>query len=244
MLGIDNRKRMTIMFAVVGIVLLFVSFVLPWWGFYRYIDGEASGFGYGISISSGIEIGGGGTSFYTGGVTKTVYFVAAMLIILSLVCASLMVTNLIIDLIRGNINSNLSMQFGVLALVFCLIAPIMFMIALPMAMRTDAEREAEEDGDEYEEPDHDDPTKSFFGSHEEVDSSFFDTRTTRRNWGGDIGWFLSFVSSVFLAISVIMLMRSRKETPYAPQAQPENHAGPESPPHQIRFGLPAPPSPP
>jgi hypothetical protein len=242
--GIDDRKRMSILFSVVGIVLLFVSFVLPWWGHYRERDGEASGFGYGISISTGLEIHGSGTSFYTGGVTKTVYFVAAILIILALICAALMATNLILDSIRGNIDSNLSMQFGVLALVFCLLAPIMFMITLPMALRTDAEREAEEDGEEYEVPDHDDPTKSFFGSREEEEGFLSGSRTTRINWGGDIGWILSFVSSIFLAISVIMIRSSKKE-PLSPQAQPVGPAWPESQPsHPVRYGSPPPPPPP
>jgi hypothetical protein len=237
--GIDDRKRMAIMFGVVGIVLLFISFILPWWGFYRHTDGEASGFGYGTSISSGIEIQGSGTSFYTGGVTKTVYFVAAILIVLALICASLMVTQLMISMIRYNRKPNLALQLGILALVFCLLAPIIFMIALPMAMRTDAEREAEEDGEEYEEPDHDDPTKSFFGSYED-EGNFFDGRTIRRNWGGDIGWFLSLVSSLFLAVSVI-LIRPRRQVPLSPQVQPEAPIWTGSPQPTLKKDLPPPP---
>jgi hypothetical protein len=239
---IDDRKILALMIGVVGIVLLLVSFILPWWGLNIEIEGTTSGGGFGASISSGISFQGSGTSFYIGGVTKVVYIVAAILIILALICASLMVTSLMISLVHNNkIIPSLSRQFGVLALVFCLLAPIMFMITLPMAMRSDAEREAD---DNYEEPDRDDPTKSFFGSYEEEGSSFFGARTTKSNWGGDIGWILSFVSSLFLAISVI-LTRPRKEAPISPQVQPIIFESPETPlPHPIRYGSPPPPPPP
>jgi hypothetical protein len=127
------------------------------------------------------------------------------------------------------------MQLGVLALVFCLLAPIIFMIALPIAMRDDAE----EDGD-YDEPDRNDPTKSFFGSYEE--ESFYGT--TESNWGGDIGWFLSFVSFIFLAISVNMI-KPQKAAPPLPQTQPVTPTWPQQQPqYPVQYRRPLPPPPP
>jgi hypothetical protein len=236
----DRKKTLAIMIAVVGIVLLLVSFILPWWGLHLEIEGSSSGGGFGVSISSGISYQASGTSFYIGGSTPIVYSAAAILIILALICASLMVTALIISLINNNIKPKLPLQLGVLALVFCLLAPIIFMIALPMAMKADAEKRAEDGGYEYNEPDHDDPTKSFFGNYEE-EGGF--SITTKSNWGGDIGWVLSFISFLFLAISINMI-RPRKVASPPPQAQPVSLTRPESQQsHPIRYGLPPPPPP-
>lgn len=240
--GNDDRKKiLAIMIAIVGIVLLMVSFVLPWWGLHQETEGSASGGGFGVSISSGISYQGSGTSLYIGDSTSIVYSAAAILIILALISSSLMVTALIISLINNNIKPKLPFKLGVLAIVFCLLAPIVFMIALPIAMRADAEKKAEDSGSEYNEPDHDDSTKSFFGSYEE-EGGFY-SGTTKINWGGDIGWILSFISFLFLAISVYML-RPRRTAPSSPQIQPVSLIGPESqPPKPIRYGLPPPPPP-
>jgi hypothetical protein len=233
----DRKKNLAIMIAVMGIVLLMVSFILPWWGLHQEREGTGSIGGFGVSISSGISYQGSGTGFYIGTSTSIVYSAAAILIILALICSSLMVTALIISLISNNIKPKLPLQLGVLALVFCLLAPIIFMIALPMAMKADAEKEAEDQGEEYNEPDGDAPTKSFFGSYEVEGIGF------KSYWGGDIGWFLSFISFLFLAISVNMI-RPQKAAPAPPQAQPVNFTKPEpQPPHQVRYGLPPPPPP-
>ena len=238
----DRKKILAIMCAVIGIVLLMVSFILPWWGLHQEIEGTASGGGFGVSISSGISYQGSGTSFYIGSSTSIVYSAVAILIIIALICASLMVTALIISLIHNNIKPKLPLQLGVLALVFCLLAPIIFMITLPMAMKADAEKKAEDSGSEYDEPDRDDPTKSFFGSYEE-EGSFF-SGTAKSNWGGDIGWVLSFVSFLFFAISVNMI-RPRKTPPPAVQVPLERSYKPEpQPPQQVQYGRPLPPPPP
>ncbi|UCE74942.1 MAG: hypothetical protein JSV56_04360 [Methanomassiliicoccales archaeon] len=238
------------MIAVIGIVLLMASFVLPWWGRHvemeqtmlmgdeRYYHSEA---GFGVSISSGISYSGSGTGFYIGGSTSTVYFAAAILIILALICASLMVTALIISLINNNIKPKLPLQLGVLALVFCLLAPIIFMIALPGAMKADEEKKAEDSGEDYKEPDRNDPTKSFFGNYEEKENNSHSISTTKSNWGGDIGWVLSLVSFSFFVISVVM-MRPRKAPLPSPELSPEQTNIPEPQP-QVQYELPPPPPP-
>lgn len=249
----DRRKVLAIMIAVTGIVLLMVSFVLPWWGLHLererttsigsgYYSHEEGGFG--VSISSGISYSGSGTSFYIGGFsTPAVYTFTALLMILALIFASLMVTALIITLINKNIKSRSPLLFGVLAIIFCLLAPIVFMIALPGAMKADAEKRAEDSGEDYEEPDRDDPTKSFFGSYEEIENDSHSISTTKSNWGGDIGWVLSFVSFSFLVISVA-LVKPRKTAPPPSQLSPERPYKPKPQlPRQVRYGLPPPPPP-
>jgi hypothetical protein len=239
----DSKKILAIMTAVVGMVLLLVSFILPWWGLHLEIDGSASGGGFGVSISSGISYQGSGTSFYIGDSTPIVYSTAAILIILALIFTALMITALMISLINNYyIRPKLPFQLGVLALVFCLLAPIIFMIALPMAMKADAEEKAEDSGFEFNEPDRDDPTKSFFGSYEE-EGGFY-SGEIKSNWGGDIGWVLSFISFLFLAISV-NLIRPRRPAPLPQQLPPQQTYMPTAqPPPQAPRSRPLPPPPP
>jgi hypothetical protein len=248
----DRRKTQAILYAVVGIVLLMASFVLPWWGLYsesesRRLDPDEpiwhSETGFGVSISSGISYQGGGTSLYNlGHVTSVVYSITAMLMVLALIFASLMIAGLMLDFVQRKIKSRLPMMFGVFAVFFCLLAPIVFMIALPIALEADAREEAERDGDEYEEPEHDDPTKSFFGTFEDEDDDGWRVTSQTRRWGGDIGWVLSFVSAVFFIIAVIMIKPRKMATPppgypveVTPQQMPQ-------PPHVVRQTPPPPPT--
>ena len=253
MFGFDDRKKAhAIMFAVTAMVLLMASFVLPWWGIYtesesRRLDPDELMWhnegGFGVSISSGISFQGGGTSLYNRGhVTSFIYAIAAMLLVLALIFASLMITGLMLDIIHRNLKSRLPMMFGVFAVFFCLLAPIIFMIALPVAMETDARKEAADDGDEYEEPDHDDPTKSFFGSHEEEEDDGWRVSTLTQSWGGDIGWVLSLVSAVLLIISVVMIKPGK--TAQLPSQYPPEGAYQHEPqsPHVIRQVPPSPPT--
>jgi hypothetical protein len=245
------------MIAVVGIVLLLVSFILPWWGLHLEMDRTMStglvtdgGYdyheevGFGMSISSGISYSGSGTSFYISGFsTPAIFAFTASLMVLALIFASLMVTALFLTMINKNIKPGLPLRFCVLAIIFCLLAPIVFMIALPVAMKADAEKRAEDSGEDYEEPDRDDPTKSFFGSYEEEEDDGYFIGTTKSNWGGDIGWVLSYVSFAFLVISYYMI-RPRKTVPPPSQFTPEMAYKPEpQPPHLVRHELPPPPPP-
>ncbi len=245
----DRRKVLAILIAVTGIVLLMVSFVLPWYGTHTEVRQEHQigatiiyyEFGGGTSISSGVSYSGGATSMYYGDFSTPIIFgVTLLLLILALIFILLMVVILIINLTGKNINSRLPMILGIFALIFCLLAPLVFMVALPGAMKADAEKRAEKRGDDYIEPDHDDPTKSFFGNYEEEDG---DLSVTKSYWGGDIGWVLSFVSFVFLFISYYMI-RPRKTVPPSSQYTPEMPYKPEpQPPHLVRHELPPPPPP-
>jgi hypothetical protein len=254
MFGFDDRKKAhAVMYAVVGIVLLMASFVLPWWGSYwemeersadddRIFDHHEDGFG--VSLTSGFSFDGSGTSLYNRGqFTSMVYAISAMLLIVALIFSSLMITGLMLDIIHRNLKSRLPMMFGIFAVFFCLLTPIAFAIALPIAMEADARKEAEEDGDEYEAPDHNHRTKSFFGSHNEEDIGSWSVITTTRRWGGDIGWFLALLASAFLIISIILIKPGKTIPPptgFPPMEDSQNEA---QPPHLIRQSPPSPPQP-
>jgi flagellar basal body-associated protein FliL len=225
----DRKRFLAIMFGVTGIVLLMVSFVLPWWGLHTEIEEKSTTGaevyyvegGFGISISSGISYGNSGTSFYIGDFsTPKVYTAAAILMILALIFATLMTVTIILNWLRKNMKSKLPIMLGVLAIMFCLLAPLIFMAALPGAMKADEEKEAKDNVIPYNEPDHDDPTKSFFGSYEDKDNDSSSIDITRTNWGGDIGWTLSFVSFALLLISVIMVI-PRKPAPPRSRRPPD-----------------------
>jgi hypothetical protein len=228
MFGYDDRRKVhAIMTAVAGMVILAASFVLPWWGMYfeyeriRLDTDETISYsdaGFGISVSSGISWEDTGTSLYIrNSVTTIVCAIAAMLVIMALVFASLMIAGLMVDLLRRTVKSRIPMMFGMFALFFCLLAPIVFMIALPIAMEADARSEASLDGDEYEVPDHDDPTKSFFGSHREEDTGSSWVEVEETTWGGDIGWFLVFLSAALFIVTVVILRQEK--SPVAPVTQ-------------------------
>ena len=215
----DKKKVMALMFAVIGIVLLIVSLMLPWWGVHTKVE-DTSEYGYsyesggGVSIASGFGYSGGGTSMYSGDFsTPLIFGVTTMFMILALLFASLMTVYIIISLFGKNIKPKLPTILGILAIIFCILAPTIFMIALPGAMQADAKKRAEDNGGEYVEPDHDDPTKSFFGEYKD-DS---DEEIEKMNWGGDIGWILSLIAFTMLLISVVFVIP--KKSTFPPQQQ-------------------------
>ena len=238
----DKKKVLALMFAVIGIVLLMVSLMLPWWGVHYERDSESKGgnndyhseSGGGISVTSGLAYGVGRTSLYSGSFSTPIVFgVTAMFLILALIFSSLMITAILLSWFGKLRKAKLPMIFGILAIIFCLLAPIVFMAALPSAMKTDAEKNAENSGGDYEAPDHDDPTKSFFGNYEDTEEDEYDIDKTKQNWGGDIGWILSFVSFAMLLISVVMVIPRRRKIP-PPPPEPIYKRIP-SPPHQEQY---------
>ena len=241
------------MFAVVGLVILIASFILPWWGAHsesdeKDVDGDYhyhSESGYGISVTNGIGgivFGGGGTSLYSGEFqTPVVFGITTMLLILALIFTSLMITAIALSLFGKLGKRKLPMIFGILALIFCILAPVVFMAALPGAMKADAQKQAEDRDDDYEEPDHDDPTKSFFGNYEDIDEDEYSIDKTKRYWGGDIGWFLAYISFVMVLIAVIMAAKTPRPSAQYPPPPPRPGFEPAPPPPAPRSYEPPPP---
>jgi len=246
----SKKSIISLMFAITGMLLLVASLILPWWGTNTVSDqydpdtGEKEYHyesGGGLSIASGIGLYGGGTSLYSGDYSVPALFGATtMLVIMALIFISLFITSIFLLGIGQIKKTKLPMVFGILALVFCILAPIIFMAALPGATKADEEKRAEDDDDEYEEPDHDDPTKSFFGSYEDTEDRGYADVTIKQSWGGDIGWILAFVSFGMILISFIMIIPRKEITPQQPQQpipsqQQQPPQQPQYPPRQQEY---------
>lgn len=201
-----TSKRIYIMmvFLIIGLLLLFVSFILPWYGFQQITDrfdrdtGEntyhsESGFGVPISRGWGAEVYNGHTSLFSGDQNVPfIFLLTSLLVIFALVFISLFSFSIIIKIIQNEYKKP-PLIFGVLAVIFCLLAPLIFMISLPSAMNADAE-----------ESDSVDTPNSFFGSTKKITNYGSRKIVTERRWGGDIGWYLAWISFLLILIAFIL----------------------------------------
>ncbi len=209
-----RKLQKALMFSFLALILLLSSFILPWWGLHvetKRVDGDGDTTyrkdGYGIPLSFFyMPVGGtSGATFYGGTSTSLVFTLTAAFVILAMIFTGLFIVSILTLMIDKTEPPNLLKTFGILAMVFCILAPLIFMVGLPGALKADSKEDAEYYDNDYEEPDHDDPTKSFFGSHEEKDEDLWDggSRTDTTNWGGDIGWNLAFVSFIFILLAFL-----------------------------------------
>jgi hypothetical protein len=208
-------KRSTVGFfiGILAMLLIVTTLILPWWGTHSVReevdldDGDKyySEYGYGVSITGGIGNYYYSTSLYSGEFSTPVVFGATtVLMIMALIFTVLFLTMVFLYEMDKIKNLKLAKILGILALIFCLIAPIIFAVALPGALKADAEKRAEDRDEDYESPDHDDPTKSFFGSYEDTEETDYYKESIEQSWGGDIGWFITFVAFALLCVSFVM----------------------------------------
>lgn len=199
-----------VMLTFIALTLLIASFVLPWYGTYR--EGP-SGYSYsnGVETSIGYSDSGYGmplwfgATFYGGDSVNVVYGITALFMILAMIFLGMMLLSFLYFGVGKLETVNLPKILGVLAIIFCILAPIVFMASLPGAMKSDR---MEETTGSYTEPKGDDPTKSFFGSNTEGKI------TTR--WGGDIGWALPFISIIFIGIALSSSLRDERQFGWTP----------------------------
>jgi hypothetical protein len=236
----DKKQVLAFLFAIIGIVILIISFIMPWWWVSvesesESIDGSTStisksdGF---VSLSWGTSLSGSGARAINGDShTQILIGITAMFIILALIFYSIMIAVILLNWLEKLTDLKLTKILGIWAMIFCLLAAIVFMVALPSALKADAEKKAEDEGYKYLEPDHDDPTKSFFGSYEGTDENYYYTIKTKQSWGGDIGWILAIISSLILLVSIIMLhIKSTKFGPSQPFPPQQYTSRPPPPP--------------
>ncbi|UCE36653.1 MAG: hypothetical protein JSW00_14215 [Thermoplasmata archaeon] len=234
----DNLQK-AVMLSFIAFILLLSSFILPWYGTHtesEYYDSHNE-VGYGMTLSFFLSPSTvGGATFYGGSATSGLLTLTAIFVILALIFIGLFFIFSLFKAMDKSGPTYLLKVIGVLGMIFCILAPIIFMIALPGAMKADVEEEAAADGEEYDEPDHDHPTKSFFGSYEDTDEDDWGRREERASWGGDIGWLLAFVSFVFILIALIISsMEPSAAPPYgmqypgAPPYQPPAGPTPQKP---------------
>jgi len=198
----SKKLSSALTFCIVGIVLLNASLVLPWWGTHTettyksdYNEGVTES-GMGITLFSYPMTGG---SLYSGSyMTPWLFMITAFMVILGMVFGGIMAGNL---LLQGNGKGGslgLARKMGIFAMVMCFVAPAVFAIALPTAMRTDAQTRAEQYGGDYEEPDHEDPSKTFFGTYTEDEDDY---AKSVKVWGGDFGWIFSFMAFIMFLMA-------------------------------------------
>jgi amino acid transporter len=226
------------MFSTLAIILLISSFILPWWGFNQEteheVDGETRSYsqGYGITLPFYFTTTGGigGATLYGGSAMSSLILLTTLFIMCSLIFMCLFLVFLVSKFIEIPDAMKLLNAVGILAMIFCLMAPLMFMFAFPSALEENTREQQEFYGMDYEEPDRDDPTKSFFGNYEEEEEDFWDgPRTERATWGGDIGWFLSFFAFIFFLMAMIMLSSGVRERPPMQAPYPGVAAQPPQP---------------
>ena len=186
----SKRTTIGLIFGIIAMLLIVTTLILPWWGMHTIRedvdlhDGDKY-----YSESGGIGFYSYGTSLYSGEFSVPALFGATtMLMIIALIFTALFITMVFLYEMEKIRTLKLAKILGVLALIFCLIAPIIFAAAFPGAMKADEEKRAEDSDEEYESPDHDDPTKSFFGDYKDTDEDEYYKDTTTQSWGGDIGW--------------------------------------------------------
>ncbi|KPJ87602.1 MAG: hypothetical protein AMJ53_17890 [Gammaproteobacteria bacterium SG8_11] len=244
-------KRTTIGFiiGIIAILLIVTTLILPWYGMHsvredKDLDGDFNYYyesGYGVSVTGGIGYYGSSMSLYSGAFsTPALFGITTLLMVMALICTALFIAMVFLYEMEKIRSLKLAKILCILALIFCLLAPIIFAVALPGAMRADAEKRAEDSDQDYESPDHDDPTKSFFGYYKDVDEDEYEIETTEQSWGGDIGWFMAFVAFALICVSFFMTfpktgteVQPVKRYPVrSPEPQPQPEATPTYPQQQ------------
>ena len=208
--------------------MILISFLLPWWGahsesysYYGNEYSEGSSYAYesggGLSLISGLGYSPGsgsmgGISLYSGDFsTPGIFRIAVILMVIALILAAIFAVSIFLcgnDILDS---TSLPKTLGIIVVIICILAPIIFMVGLPGALEDDAKKTAEMNNREYEAPDHDDPTKSFFGSYSDTVTSNGNIDRTKMSWGGDIGWYMCFISFFIVLISLIMVILTDRD---------------------------------
>lgn len=196
-----NKNKVSAVLACIAVIVLVISLSMPWWTFNgeNTIDGETEEntnhiFPNLLPESSHYEDNLGNFSS-TQNITT---------IILTVGTISAAVSVLLLGMTANTGRKNykkIGAVLIVIGLISAVVAPVFFMVEMPNSYKKDMFERNDRDL-----PDHDSPAKSFFGSYSEDDSE--------NSWRGGIGWFLSLISAVILAVALIMLMMSDRKNPY------------------------------
>ena len=191
----------SLVFALLGGSALIGSLAYPWWG-ESYAENAYPGVNRGSKVaglfiwdSSNYEV----TSLYRLHSSSNVLFLCiAITMLLALVLAVVLCISILMFALNHIKYKDMMVTLTIILLLLVIASPIVFGIFWPMALKDDDMREARDSGDKYSEPDHADPTKSFWGRYEPGGDKYL--------WGPDIGWFLSFTSGLWFLISLIFLL--------------------------------------
>ncbi len=220
------KWKLPVICMLVGIILMSIALVLPWYQMsYEYDSSEGT-------------MGAGADQFIhmdSGDQTKWSFVMSETLGMVGLVIGVIALMFLLISSLGGQ-PSKMPMIFTLIAAILCILAPMILMATLPGAFEADAK----EANDDWEQPDHDAYTKSFFGSYEDKEDD------SKDSWGGDVGWFLAIVAFVMFLLAFIFILRGKKTqapAPMPPQQPPLQQQPPQQPmypPQQPQYGAPPP----
>jgi len=231
----SKMPLLIVIFAVLGLVLVGISLAMPWYSYkIEYSGGEiASGKVEQLYTFSGADSKFdmtmlGQTISSTNHTawsdmknvdkTKGVYQLTMVMVILALVMLILLLVGGIM-LMKGPEKKMLAVIFGVLAFVFALIGPVMFMAMLPGATNDDMKDASSGITNSTS----DGPHKSFTGS---TDSSL-----GKLSWGPGIGWIMGLMGFIFALLGFILVIMVKKPAA-APMGALPMQGAPMQPPMQ------------
>jgi preprotein translocase subunit SecG/multisubunit Na+/H+ antiporter MnhG subunit len=201
-------------FAVLGVVFMGMSLIMPWYSVKYDMSGVGTSEGtYSFSgVDTKVDITMAGQKISSSNhtawgdmnnvdKTKSLYGTTQLLVILGLVMCILLLVGGVM-LMKGPEKKMLVTIFGVLALVFTLLAPVVLMAMHPGAVKEDTKSASGTD------PTGNGPFASFTGS---TDSTLMGKMT----WGPAIGWIMALLGFIFALLGFVLVLLVKKPAPAA-----------------------------
>ena len=225
----------SMVFALLTVVMLGASIALPWYSDTVNTGGKDYGVRWGLLNAELLnETGAHKISFgdetlkYNGNVAWTMKAALGMLVLAMIF--SLLLIPVAILAGKGKMGRGAGMAMGVLAIIFCLLLPVVMMVGMPMANKRDIEGtpcgEDDKGNIEYCKCSGPSSCQSFQGSKDLGDRGMW-------SWGGSWGWMLSWAAWAFsmMATAALVGVYSPKKDALAPAGagpgrEPGARAGP------------------
>jgi amino acid transporter len=203
---------LVIVFALLAVIMMGISMVLPWYTITTEVGGkkvmELSSSFSGLTADDGNETESKGwgekpiDELYDN--QAGVFTIAMIMTILGLVFAILLLIGAVMA--KKGKGKKLAVIFGLLAFLFCLLAPILLMAMHPGAVAQDYK-------DNYKtDPEGKGPHDSFFGSEEAFGFKI--------SWGGGVGWIMAMIGFIFALLGFILALKLPKPAYSSPAPLP------------------------
>jgi len=219
-------------FALLTVVMLGASIALPWYSDTVNSGGKDYGVRWGLMNAELLnETGAHKISFgdetlkYNGNVAWTMKAALGMLVLAIIFSMLLIPVAMLAG--KGKMGRGAGIAMGALAIIFCLLLPVVMMVGMPMANKRDIEGtpcgEDEDSNIEYCKCEGPSSCQSFQGSKDLGEGGMW-------SWGGSWGWMLSWAAWAFSMMSTAALVGvyAPKKDALAPGsvARPGGGAGP------------------
>lgn len=224
-----KKSLIGLVFTVLALLLLCVSFLLPWYSvhidsktstvggtvethhdFYAYFDHWKIVSESGDNTEEDIE------DYDSGSELEKVFHNTMILTLIAMLMTGLGVVGLFL-LKGGKMGHKLVSLIIAIAFIFSLVAPLYLMMSLPDAMEENNVNYLQT-GDEINE--------KFFGE-DEIGGSFFGVEgEVKINWGGDLSWYMVIAAAGLNAVGAMSaLMAGRSETSGVSEGTQRQHPG-------------------